>query len=118
MKIPHVSEPCMKNSSKLLIALFISFSLLITGCARQPSEKRTTNIIKGYFKKYSKKYPDTIYGQSPLETVEITKKQEIHKNLVAVQAFITLKDGTVKRIHVTVEKSPLGWRFISWENAS
>ena len=93
-------------------------SVMATSCARQPSYKSSQKIIKRYFKKYGKKYQETVYGSSKIGSVEVISQQEIHKDLVAIQAFITLEDGTVRRVHVTVEDGPTGWRFLSWENAS
>jgi len=100
------------------IIILIAASFLMASCARQPSQARSMSIIKHHFKKYGKEYPDTIYGKSVINDVEITSQEEIHKHLVAVEAFLTLKDGTVKRVYVSIEKGPLGWRFVSWENAS
>lgn len=104
--------------TRILITAMIAASLLIVSCARQPSYKRSSKIINHYFEKYGKKYPDTIYSKNAVTSVEITSQEEIHKHLIAVEAFITLKDGTVQRIHATIERGPIGWRFVSWENAS
>lgn len=108
----------MKRSSKIIaVALLVSITMLI-GCARVPSTKRTSHIINTYFKKYGKKYHDTVYGKSHVKEVDVRSIQEIHKHLVAVEAFITMESGDVTRISATIEKGPLGWRFISWENSS
>ena len=93
-------------------------SVMMTSCARQPSYKRSQRIVKKFFKKYGKEYKKTVYGQSKVESVEVLSQQEVHKDLVGIEAFITLEDGTVRRIHATVEVGPVGWRFVSWENAS
>jgi hypothetical protein len=108
----------MKRLLALVLGVVFSLSFFAAGCARQPSEKRSAKIISSYFEDYGKKYKDTVYGQSPVETVELTRKYEIRKHLVAVEAFLTMKDGNVRRIHATIEKGPMGWRFVSWENAS
>ena len=100
----------LKTSAILLAAL-----TLMVSCARVPTPKRSAKILRHHFKKYSKKYPDTAYGQHGVTEVEITGQNEIHRHLVAVEAFISLGDGSVQRIHATVEKGPLGWRFLSWE---
>ena len=106
---------------KLITATFIVFaalSLCMVSCARQPSAKRSQKIIKSYFNKYGKEYPETIYGKNTIDSIEITSQQEVHKHLVAIEAFVTMKDGNVRRIYATIEKGPMGWRFVSWENAS
>lgn len=105
-------------SSKCLAAfLIVCMLFLFPACARQPEAKRSSKIIQSYFKKYAKKYPTSIYGTSGgVKEVEIMNQKEIHKHLVAVQAFLTLKDGSVERINATVERGPTGWRFVSWEN--
>lgn len=88
----------------------------MAGCARLPKPERSANLIKHHFKKYSKKYPNTVYGKSSVKNVEVLNQSEIHKKLVAVSAFITLSDDSVQRISATIQKGPTGWRFISWEN--
>jgi ABC-type oligopeptide transport system substrate-binding subunit len=100
----------------LAVALLAIAALLGAGCARQPSAKKSSNIIKHSFKKYGKKYPNTVYGRNPVKEVEVTGQQEIHKGLVAVESFVTLSDGDVQRVHATLERGPLGWKFTSWEN--
>ncbi len=76
------------------------------------------DVIKKYFKKYGKEYKTTVYGQSCVKEVDITGMEEIHKHLVAVDSFLTLENGEVQRIFVTLKKGPWGWRFVSWELAS
>ena len=100
----------LKTSAILLAAL-----ALMVSCARVPSTRRSAKILRHHFKKYAKKYPDTAYGQNGVTEVEVTGQNEIHKHLVAVEAFITLGNSSVQRIHATVKKGPLGWRFVSWE---
>jgi type IV secretory pathway component VirB8 len=97
-------------------AIAIALALCFTACARMPSTAKSAKVIKKYFNKYGKKYPDTEYGKNRVQEVEITDRQEIHKHFVAVESFVTLKDGTIRRIYATLEKGPLGWRFVSWEN--
>lgn len=97
-----------------IIALcFFSFS-----CARMPSSKTSAHILEKHFKRYGKKYKDTVYGTVGVQQVEVLNTTEVHKHLVSTEAFVTLKDGDVQRIFATLEKGPLWWRFISWENAT
>ncbi|HQG13476.1 MAG: hypothetical protein BWY40_01066 [bacterium ADurb.Bin270] len=105
-----------KEIAAIVVAAMM-FPAMGASCARQPSSARSEKIIKSHFKKYGKKFKQSDYNSNPVEKVEVISQQEIHKKLVAIEAFITLKDGTVKLIHATVERGPVGWRFVSWENA-
>ena len=107
----------IKKEIVAIAAAAIIIPAMGSSCARQPSSARSEKIIKSHFKKYGKKFKQSDYGSNPVDKVEVRSQQEIHKKLVAIEAFITLKDGTVKLIHATVEKGPIGWRFVSWENA-
>ena len=107
----------MKRTLRIAALLVVAVALLGAGCARQPDAKHSAKILKKYFIKYGKKYPQTAYA-SKVDTVEILGQQEIHKGLVAVESFLTLKDGTVQRVHATIKDTPLGWRFSSWENST
>jgi hypothetical protein len=104
----------MKRRLRIAAAL-ACVALACAACARQPSDKRAESVIRKHFKKYAKKYPNTVYGRSGVKDVDVTGQQEIHKHLVAVESFVTLGDGTVQRIYATLEKGPMGWRFLSWE---
>lgn len=120
MRRTNLFKWLLKFSSRprgLAIILLVPI-LLAYGCARIPSMKRSANILRTHFKKYAKKYPETVYAKHRVTEVEITDRQEIHKHLVAVEAFITLDDGDVQKILASVEKGPFGWRFVSWENAT
>lgn len=105
--------------SRLVLAISLAALLpLSAACVRTPTRVRCVEVVQKHFKKYGKKYPATVYGKSRVKEVDITSQQEIHKHLVAVESFLTLEDGTVQRIHATLEKRPLGWRLMSWENAT
>ena len=106
----------MNKTIKLTFIFMILSAFFVSGCARMPTAKKSTSLIQKHFKKYGKKYPGTIYGKSKLKEVDINSQSEIHKHLIEVEAFITLEDGSVQRIHVTIVKAPLGWKFLSWEN--
>ncbi len=108
----------MKKCSFSAVALIIAVVFLAAGCARMPTQKRSSAVITKYFKKYAKKFPETVYGKIGVKEVEVTGQEEIHKHMVAVESFLTLKDGSVQRIDATLEKGPFGWKFISWENAT
>ena len=108
----------MNRTIRIMAVAVVALSLLVASCARMPSEKRTATIIHKYFDKYGKKFPETPFGKSKVGQVDILGRQEIHKHLVAVESFVTLKDSTVERINATIKRTPLGWRFVSWENAT
>ena len=101
------------------IAFLIMFAMILTACGgRLPNPLRSQHIIEHFFKRYTKKYPDTIYGQNRVTKVEVTNQMEIHKKFATVEAYITLGDGSLRKINATVEKESFGWRFISWEDAT
>lgn len=100
----------------MLCALIVATVFFAVSCARTPTVSRSKEIIKTHFKKYGKKYPETIYGKSKVAEVDITSTSEIHKHLVSVRAFITMKAGEVQRIYATLEKKASGWHLVSWEN--
>lgn len=102
---------------KLLAVVVMVAFLAAPACARQPKAATGAKVIGKYFKKYGKKYKQTIFWTGGgIREVEVTKQEEIHKNLAAIQAFITLKDSSVQRVSVSMERGPFGWRFVSWEN--
>ena len=107
----------MKPALKIL-ALAVIAASLAAGCARMPKPDRSTQVLRSHFKRYGKKYPATIYGQSRVKEMDITGQEEIRKHLVAVNSFVTLESGDVQRVHATLEKGPFGWRLLSWELAS
>lgn len=113
-----IADKPMKRTKSIAILLVAVLALSMASCARQPSNKRSAKLIQHHFKKYAKKYPETVYGKYHVKEVEVTGQQEIHKYLIAVEAFITLGDGSVQRVRATLERGPVGWRFISWENAT
>lgn len=108
----------MNRMIRLFVIAVICISFISASCARQPTHERSASIIKSYLKKYGKKYPDTAFGKQKVSNIEIVSQGEVHKHLVAVEAFLTFADGSVQRIHATIVKGPLGWKFVSWENAS
>jgi len=108
----------MKSRLKIAAAILI-IAICFVACARQPKPDTSARLIRKHFKKYGKEYPQTIYGRSKVSEVEVTDQSEIHKGLVAVESFVTLEDGTVRRIYATLEKGPFGWwKFMSWENVA
>ena len=101
---------------RLGCTLMILAALTIcASCARVPSNSRSASILKSHFKKYGKKYPATPYGQHKVTDVEVSSQSEIHKGMVAVEAFVTFDDGNLQRVYATLERGPVGWRFVSWE---
>ncbi|MBI4211249.1 MAG: hypothetical protein HY540_01290 [Deltaproteobacteria bacterium] len=99
------------------LTLILCCFLMASACAgRMPTQKRSERAIHHFFQRYAKKYPTTSFGMHGIKGVEIIDQQEIRKHLIAVQAYITLKNGDLRKISATLEKKSLGWKFISWEN--
>ncbi|MFH1873968.1 MAG: hypothetical protein ABH859_02140 [Pseudomonadota bacterium] len=107
---------------KRYLALFIvsifCFSLLAIGCGRIPKPSRSQHLIEKHFKKYAKKFSDTIYAESGVKKVEIENQTEIRKDYVSVEAYVILKNENVRKIYATLRKTSIGWKFISWEDAT
>ncbi len=102
----------MKKINLILFCLIF----LLTACAgRAPTPERTDKIIKRHFAKYGKKYSDTDYHKNSVKEVEIVETDEIKKDLIQTTAFITLEDGSLKKILMIIERGPFGWRYKSWE---
>ncbi|OGQ23078.1 MAG: hypothetical protein A3I05_09680 [Deltaproteobacteria bacterium RIFCSPLOWO2_02_FULL_44_10] len=100
----------MKQLFSILIICFLF------GCAaRVPSENRAQQSLRHFFKNYGKKYPETPFGKG-VEKVEILKISEIRKHVAAIEAFITLKSGDLKKVNATLQKKTLLWSFTSWED--
>lgn len=97
----------------LVIAIMAAF---VSGCARLPSNKNASNILKHQYSKYGKKYKDSVMGSSQVAAVQIDGMDEIHKHYVAVYAYVNLVDGTQIKTRNTLQKKTFGWKFISWEN--
>ncbi|OGQ05384.1 MAG: hypothetical protein A2979_10080 [Deltaproteobacteria bacterium RIFCSPLOWO2_01_FULL_45_74] len=93
--------------------------VVMVACAgRLPSTSKSTSIIRKHFNKYGKKYEASPFGNKKVTNVEILSVDEIHKQLISVQAFVTLEGSDVHKVRVTIEKGPFGWRYVSWENLS
>lgn len=104
----------MKKILTLLLCLtFIAGS---AHASRIPSKQRAESVILHYFHKYAKKYPTTSFGQYKVTKVEVENQQEIKKDKVAVEAYLTLGNGDLKKINATLERKNIAWKFISWEN--
>lgn len=113
----HASCFMLLDIMKKYLALLIILAVILSACGgRVPKPSRSQKIIKKYFKKYAKKYPDTIYGRHKVIEVEVEKQDEIRKNYASIETYLKLGNGTLKKIHATLRKNLLGWRFLSWED--
>ncbi|MDO8527538.1 MAG: hypothetical protein Q7T03_07625 [Deltaproteobacteria bacterium] len=102
----------------LVMVLGLTLTMLVAGCAgRLPSNSKSTSLIRKYFNKYAKKYPESTFGAKKVANVEILSTDEIHKHLVSVLAFVTMSSD-VHKVRVSIEKGPFGWRYVDWENLS
>ena len=100
----------------LTLVLVALFAVSAASCARQPSAKTAEHKIKKFFVKYGKNYPETEYGKNKATDVDILGQEEIHKNLVATQALVTLGTSEIKKVSVTIEKKAWVCHIVSWEN--
>lgn len=105
----------MKKRTVALMAVCI----WLCACGgRLPTQSKTHAIIHKHFRQYGKKYPDSVFGGKKVLDVEVLKIEEIHKHLIAVQTFITIEGPEVFKVRMLIEKGPLGWRYLAWENLS
>lgn len=106
--------------SKVIGSLTLSGFLLlfiVSACAgRLPKPNRVQELAAHHFNRYAKKYKDSFFGGSKVKEVDILGIEEIHKNLVGVWAFITMENGTVRKVRLVLERSPFGWKYKSWED--
>lgn len=108
-----LATPSMKRALVLLTALaFIAGS---AACARKPEVKVAERKIHKFFLKYGKEYKDTEYGRHPVTDVDISTQEEIHKNLIASEAYLSLSGGDMQKISVTLERRFIRWKIVSWE---
>jgi hypothetical protein len=102
---------------KRYLVFLIAVTLALTACGgRLPSPARSQKIIEHFFHRYAKKYPDTVYGQNKVKEIQVEKQTEIRKHFATVESYVILNDGSLRKINATVEKGPLGWKFVSWED--
>ncbi len=106
----------MNRRSTGWIVVLVIAAVMFSACGgRMPKNKTASNVINGYFHKYGKKYKETDFGRSKIQSVDISDVQEIHKNMVAATAYVKLQDGSVWSVRCVLEKKTLGWHFVSWE---
>lgn len=103
----------MKRGIGLILAAILCYSFAM-GCARKPPVKTAQGRIESFFVKYGKEYPHTIYGKHPVKEVDVISQEEIHKNLVATEAFLSLDNGDLQKVAVTFERR-VRWKIVSWE---
>lgn len=103
----------------LAIALLFPLLLLASCGGRTPTQARTAEIAKKYFKKYGKKYKESSFGTNPVTAVEVKDVQELQKNIANGFLLVKLTDGSELPVIMTlIRKPPLGWRTTSWEIAT
>jgi hypothetical protein len=102
----------------LAIALILPLLLLAACGGRTPSQARTAEIAKKYFKKYGKKYKESSFATNPVTDVEVKDVQELQKNIANGFMLVKLTDGSELPVIMTlIRKPPLGWRTSGWEVA-
>jgi hypothetical protein len=102
--------------SKKLLPILILLSFVAACGGRVPSDAKTANLARGYFKKYGDKYKDTAFYKNPPQQVEIKRTQELQRKLANSFAVLQLQDGKQVPVILTlINKFPRGWRISSWE---
>lgn len=105
----------MKKIIAFALVLLLSAPLASCG-GRVPSAHTAHSMTAGFFKKYGKKYKDSLFGRIPVNKVEIYRIKEQSRHLAEVEAFVNFSDGEMARVLVTTKKKPpFGWYVISWE---
>lgn len=101
----------------MMVAALVLAASSVTSCAgRQPSVKKAERLTSSYFKRYGRKYKETVFGQHPVASVDLHHMEEFHKNYVHADAVVTLQDALRSRVRVAIEKKlPGGWRIVAWE---
>lgn len=98
----------------ILLVTLLAFMAACGG--RIPSDVKTANLTRGYFKKYGKKYKDTIFYNNQVAAVEVKQTQELQKNVATSFVLVDLQEGQeVPMILNIIRKFPLGWRITGWE---
>lgn len=108
-----LATPSMKRALALLITL--TFIVGSAACARKPEIKVAERKIHKFFLKYGKEFPETEYGKHPVSDVDVSSEEEIHKNLIAAEAYLNLSGGDMQKISVTLERRFIRWKIVSWE---
>ena len=103
---------------RLLLAIFLVFAVAACG-GRTPSPAKTSSIAKKHFKKYGKKYKESVFSTSEVTGAEAKQITELQKNIATAFVLVKLADGTeVPVIMTLIRKQPLGWRTTGWELAT
>lgn len=108
----------MKKVLKLSLhlSLLLSLSLVLACGSRVPKDVKTAKLSRSYFKKYGKKYPETMFHQNSVAAVDIQKTQELQKDVATSFVVLELAKGEKVPILLTmIRKFPLGWRITGWE---
>lgn len=100
---------------KKLFAAMMVVMILACGCARTPTPKNSQHILNKYFHKYGKKFKTSDFGIHKVTNVNIINTEELHKNMVAVTAVLTLDGGPPYSVRCVLQKKALGWKFLFWE---
>lgn len=102
----------------LAMALVLPMLLLVACGGRTPTQARTAEIAKKYFKKYGKKYKESSFASNPVTEVEVKDVQELQKNIANGFLLVKRTDGSETPVIMTlIRKPPLGWRTSGWEVA-
>ncbi len=101
----------------LLFTLFILLGLGINNCGgRLPSEAKTAQMSKKYFKKYGKKFEAPSFYEKDITAVEVQEVRELQRHMAMGVVVLKMSDGEEIPVLVTaLKKVPMGWRIVGWE---
>ena len=100
----------------LTIGLVLIPALPFLSCGeRLPSPRSAERIITRHFHSYGKKFKESDFGKHKLERVEVREIREMQKGMAEVESYLTLKEGPVYWVRVSLRKKTLGWKYLAWE---
>lgn len=108
----------MKKALKisLQLSLLLSFAFVVACGGRVPKDIKTAKLSRSYFKKYGKKYSETVFHKNPVAAVDIEKTQELQKDVATSFVVLDMAQGEKIPVLLTmIRKFPLGWRITGWE---
>lgn len=106
----------MTHKKILLIFSCIIAGVVFTACGgRLPKPERAESMLTHHFDRYAKKYPQSPFGNSAVDEVDILEIREIRKDKAEITAFVSMSDGALYKVRSIALKKALGWRFENWE---
>lgn len=107
----------MTMKKTFLVGLYLLLASSLVACGgRVPTAKSAQSITRNYFSHYGSRYKKSIFGTNKVKRVEVNRIEDLSLHLAEIEAFVTLKDGTMTRVLLNVKNNPpFGWSVLSWE---